>query len=69
MSQGEVLIWTIELRSEGIIEPRLFQPKDHVELGEKLGESDFDSAVKISGARFVVLRGQLAPGKGQLILC
>ena len=49
-----------ELRSEGIIEPRLFQPKHHVELGEKLGEIDFDSAVKISGARFVVLRGQLA---------
>ena len=50
----------IELRSEGIIKPRLFQPKDHVELGEKLEEIDFDSAIKISGARFVVLRGQLA---------
>ena len=48
------------MRSEGIIKPRLFQPKDHVELGEKLEEIDFDSAVKISGARFVVLRGQLA---------
>ena len=48
------------MRSEGIIKPRLFQPKDHVELGEKLEEIDFDSAIKISGARFVVLRGQLA---------
>lgn len=36
-----------------------FTPKDHVDLGEKLG-MDFASASKISGARFVVLRGQLA---------
>ena len=50
----------IELRSEGIIKPLLFQARDHVELGEKLEEIDFDNAVKISGARFVVLRGQLA---------
>lgn len=36
-----------------------FTPKDHIELGEKLG-MDFVTAVKISGARFVVLRKQLA---------
>ena len=34
-----------------------FAPKDHVELGTKLGLLDFERAVKISGARFVVLRG------------
>ena len=58
--EGSSDLDNIELRSEGIIKPRLFQPKDHVELGEKLEEIDFDSAIKISGARFVVLRGQLA---------
>lgn len=36
-----------------------FKPKDHVDLGAKLG-MDFDTAAKISGARFVVLRGALA---------
>ena len=63
--EGNSDLDNIELRSEGIIKPRLFQPKDHVELGEKLEEIDFDSAIKISGARFVVLRGTIsAPGKG-----
>jgi seryl-tRNA synthetase len=43
-------------------EPRRFDfaPKDHVELGEKLGGLDFESAAKISGARFSVLRGRVA---------
>lgn len=58
--QGSSDLDNVELRSKGIIKPLLFQAKDHVELGEKLEEIDFDNAVKISGARFVVLRGQLA---------
>jgi len=37
-----------------------FEPKEHFELGEATGMMDFDAAAKISGARFVVLRGQLA---------
>jgi len=37
-----------------------FAPKDHVELGEKLGGLDFESAAKISGARFSVLKGGIA---------
>ncbi len=37
-----------------------FTPKDHVALGEGLGLMDFARAGKISGARFVVLSGQLA---------
>jgi seryl-tRNA synthetase len=37
-----------------------FKPKEHFELGEKLGLMDFERAAKISGARFVVLKGQLA---------
>ena len=37
-----------------------FKPREHFELGEALGLMDFDSAAKISGARFVVLKGALA---------
>ncbi|MGE3528485.1 MAG: serine--tRNA ligase [Methyloceanibacter sp.] len=37
-----------------------FQPKQHFELGEALGLMDFETAAKISGARFVVLKGPLA---------
>jgi seryl-tRNA synthetase len=37
-----------------------FTPKDHVDLGAALGQMDFDTAAKISGARFVVLSGPLA---------
>jgi len=36
-----------------------FTPKDHVDLGTPIG-LDFDSATKISGARFVVLKGNAA---------
>ena len=37
-----------------------FEARDHIALGENLGQLDFDSASKISGARFVVMKGQLA---------
>ena len=37
-----------------------FEARDHIALGEKLGQLDFESASKISGARFVVMKGQLA---------
>ncbi|MDY0873314.1 serine--tRNA ligase [Dongia rigui] len=37
-----------------------FAPKQHFELGEALGLMDFAAAAKISGARFVVLKGALA---------
>lgn len=36
------------------------QAKQHFELGEALGQMDFETAAKLSGARFVVLKGQLA---------
>ena len=50
----------VEVRRHG--EPRKFDftPKDHVELGEQLGGLDFETAAKISGARFSVMRGSLA---------
>jgi len=38
----------------------LNRPKDHVDLGEALGMMDFDAAARMSGARFVVLKSQLA---------
>ncbi|MGO4776580.1 serine--tRNA ligase, partial [Lysobacter sp. 2RAB21] len=37
-----------------------FQVKDHVELGARHGWLDAETAAKLSGARFTVLRGQLA---------
>jgi seryl-tRNA synthetase len=37
-----------------------FKPKEHFEIGEALGLMDFDAAAKMSGARFVVLKGALA---------
>lgn len=37
-----------------------FTPKQHFELGEALGLMDFDTAAKLSGSRFVVMRGILA---------
>ena len=43
-------------------EPRAFDftVKDHVELGERLNELDGETAAKLSGARFTVLRGGIA---------
>jgi seryl-tRNA synthetase len=45
-----------------VSEPRVldFAPKEHFEIGEALGLMDFETATKISGARFVVLNGALA---------
>ncbi|MBV8740960.1 MAG: serine--tRNA ligase [Sinobacteraceae bacterium] len=50
----------VELRRWG--EPRRFefQPRDHTDIGERLGMMDFAAASRISGARFVVLSQQLA---------
>ena len=50
----------LEVRRWG--EPRRlgFTPRDHVAIGEHLGGMDFEAAARISGARFVVLRGPVA---------
>lgn len=49
----------VELRRWG--EPNhIASPKDHVDLGGALGLMDFEAASRMSGARFVVLKGQLA---------
>lgn len=36
------------------------QPKEHYEIGEALGQMDFEVAAKLSGSRFVVLNRQIA---------
>ncbi len=50
----------VELRKVGEPKKFAFQPKQHFELGEALGLMDFETAAKLSGARFVVLKGPLA---------
>ncbi|HLJ22421.1 MAG TPA: serine--tRNA ligase [Stellaceae bacterium] len=49
-----------EVRRHGTPPTFSFKPRDHGEIGEGLGLMDFARAGKLSGARFVVLRGQLA---------
>ncbi|MBL6605082.1 MAG: serine--tRNA ligase [Alphaproteobacteria bacterium] len=48
------------LRSVGEKPSFSFTPRDHVDIGEGLGQMDFAAGAKLSGARFVVLQGQLA---------
>ena len=48
------------VRTHGSIPSFPFTPRDHVEIGEGLGQMDFALGAKVSGARFVVLRHQLA---------
>ncbi|MDX1282369.1 serine--tRNA ligase [Shewanella colwelliana] len=50
----------VEIRRWG--EPRTFDfdVKDHVDLGENLKGLDFKNAVKITGSRFIVMKGQIA---------
>ncbi|HXE23635.1 MAG TPA: serine--tRNA ligase [Roseiarcus sp.] len=52
----------VEIRRHGAL-PELGgvnKPREHFEIGEALGLMDFDAAAKLSGARFVVLKGALA---------
>ncbi len=50
----------VEVRHWG--EPRQFDfpVKDHVDVGEALGQLDFDTAAKLTGSRFAVMSGQVA---------
>ena len=50
----------VELRKVGTPRAFAFEPRQHFELGEQLGLMDFETAAKLSGARFVVLKGALA---------
>ena len=56
---GEDEHGNVEVRRHG--QPRqIDRPRDHVDLGLGLGGMDFEAAARMSGARFVVLSGQLA---------
>ena len=49
----------VEVRRWG--EPNaIANPRDHVDLGERLGLIDFEAAARMSGARFVILKGRVA---------
>ena len=52
----------VEVRRHGAAPsfPAGFVPKEHFEIGEALGLMDFEVASRMSGARFVVLKGALA---------
>lgn len=50
----------LELRQVGARPAFDFTPRQHFEIGEALGLMDFEAASKLSGARFVVLKGALA---------
>jgi len=50
----------VELRRHGQPTALDFKPKDHVALGTALAMMDFETAAKMSGARFVILKGGLA---------
>ncbi len=51
--------FNVEIRKVGA-PTRIENPKQHFDIGEELGQMDFESAAKMSGSRFVVLQGQLA---------
>ena len=50
----------VEVRRWGQPREVKFTPRDHVDVGESLGLLDFAAAGRLSGARFVVMRGALA---------
>ena len=50
----------VEVRKVGDIPKFAFDVKDHVSIGEGLGGLDFETATKIAGARFSLLKGPLA---------
>ena len=50
----------IEIRRWGTIKQFSFTVKDHVDLGGKNGELNFDVAAKITGSRFAVMQGGIA---------
>ena len=51
--------FNVEIRKVGA-PTRIENPKQHFDIGEELGQMNFESAAKMSGSRFVVLQGQLA---------
>ncbi len=50
----------VEVRTWGTPAELDFEPLDHVALGEKNGELDFETAAKLTGSRFAVMKGKVA---------
>lgn len=50
----------VEVRRVGTPRKFDFTPKDHVDIGEGMGQLDFAAGVKIAGARFTVMKGGIA---------
>ncbi|WP_133406808.1 serine--tRNA ligase [Parashewanella tropica] len=50
----------VEVRRWGTPKEFSFEVKDHVDLGEALEGLDFKNAVKLTGSRFIVMKGQIA---------
>ncbi len=48
------------IKKEGIIKDFSFKVKSHIELGSKNNNIDFDTSIKLSGSRFVVLKDKIA---------
>jgi len=57
----------IEVKKWGKIRSFEFSPLDHADIGENLGMLDFESATKITGARFVVYKAGIAKLERALI--
>ena len=57
---GEDESANLEIRKWGKPSEFKFEPREHFEIGEALGLMDFEQAAKISGSRFVILKGALA---------
>ena len=50
----------VEVRRWGTPPSFAYEPRQHFDIGEWLGQMDFEKAARISGARFVVMKGQIA---------
>jgi seryl-tRNA synthetase len=57
---GKLADDNLEVRKVGAPKTFDFQPRDHVDIGEGLKGLDFDTAAKISGARFTLMKGPIA---------
>jgi len=58
--EGEDEEANVEIRSHGNVPQFNFEAKQHFEIGDQLGQMDFERASRLSGSRFVVLSGELA---------
>ena len=50
----------VEVRRWGTTPTFAYEPRQHFDIGEWLGQMDFEKAARIAGARFVVMKGQIA---------